>query len=443
MRRLLVVIGFLVALWAADSMAAPHAEGCAFSNPPTTYETMQNRGLYMTGAELAGYNLIAPDDSFFGTAEIEVGTRQARGVAEVPYIPPTLLKAIGWIESSITQADWNTGFGAVGPALVSFDCGHGIMQVTSGMTRPVDESGPSAQQALVASHYLYNIARGAAILVAKWNAAPQFRPIAGTDTGGNPVIAENWYFAVWSYNGFTGPGARRSNHPLDPVYGAWPRTGYSCGPLGDGYGHHRGSYPYQELVFGCAARPPVVADQRLWPPLPLTLPDLSDPLWGGPLSLDNWNLCSVNRNCAAMDIPSPQPWHIDETPRPGAGTIAELRGSPALWVSDTTVDQVVNQVRLFNAGTGILAWQAKPQPSWISVDKQAGVALGPDVPCNPGAPCERSPVLTITVDAARAPPSGENGWVDIESLTTGQVWRVWVLRGDWLNRIGVPGTVSR
>ncbi len=443
MTRLLFAVAFLLALWAVDSMAAPHAEGCAFSTAPTTYETMESREAYMIGAELAGYNLIAPDDPFFGTPRVEVGVRSGRSVAEEPYVPPTLLKAIGWIESSITQADWNTGFGAVGPALISFDCGHGIMQITSGMTSPLDGGWPSTQQSLVATHYLYNIARGAAILVANWNASPAFRPIAGTDTGGDPTIAENWYFAVWSYNGFTGPGARRSNHPLDPVYGAWPRTGYSCGPLDDGYGHSRGNYPYQELVFGCAARPPSVDDQQLWTPLPLSLPDLNDELWGGPLSLDNWSLCSVQRDCAAMDIPSPLPSHTDATLRPGAGVVAVLQGSPTLWVSHTSVDQVVNQVTISNTGDGLLAWRAKPEPSWISLDKQAGVALGPDVPCNAGAPCERVPTLTITVDAARAPPSGQDGWVDIESLTTGQVWRVWVVRGDWLNRVGVPGTISR
>ena len=44
------------------------------------------------------------------------------------------------------------------------------------------------------------------------------RPIAGTDTNSNPAILENWYFTIWGYNGFTGPGANISNHPLDPVF---------------------------------------------------------------------------------------------------------------------------------------------------------------------------------------------------------------------------------
>ena len=164
-----------------------------------------------------------------------------------------------------TQTTRDAPFGGIGPALISFDCGHGIMQVTSGMTVPLGDDGrASPEQLLVATHYAYNIARGAAILADKWNAAPEYRPIAGTDTDSDPSIVENWYFAVWSYNGFTGPGAKRSNHPMDPVYGAWPRTPYSCGAANDGYGHNRGSYPYQELVWGCATRPPVVDGRQLW-----------------------------------------------------------------------------------------------------------------------------------------------------------------------------------
>lgn len=437
MRRLLLVSAFLVAAWAASSLAAPQAQGCAFPTAPTTYEAGLDRGAYLIGLELASYNMIAPDDTFFGTPMVEIGTRSDRRVADEPYVPPTLLKAIGWIESHLTQADWNTPFGAVGPALISFDCGHGIMQITSGMTSPADSGWPSSQQSLVATHYLYNIARGAAILVAKWNGAPQVRPIAGTDTDSDPTIVENWYFAVWSYNGFTGPGANRSNHPADPIYRDWPRTGFSCGPADDGYGHTY-AYPYQELVFGCAARPPSVGDQELWTPLALSLPDLNDSKWGDPLSLDNF-VFPFER----MDVPTPRPWHRDPTPRPADAVAAFLLGSPSLRVSWAEVTGQVNEVTISNTGSGLLAWRARPEQPWISVDKQAGVALAPDVPCIGGAPCERSPTLSISVNPAVAPPTQEDGWVAIESLTTGRLWRVRVVRGDWPNRIGLPGTISR
>ncbi len=440
MRRLLLLAAFLLAVWAASSMASPRVQGCAFSVTPTTYEPPRNRAAVLAGLDLAGFNMIAPDDSFFGTPLVETGTRANRRLAYEPYIPPTLLKAIAWIESSMTQADWNTPFGAVGPALISFDCGHGIMQVTSGMTSPADNGWPSRQQALVATHYLYNIARGAAILVSKWNAASEARPVAGTDTEGSPRIVENWYFAVWGYNGFTGPGANRSNHPADPVYAEWPRTGYSCGPLDDGYGHSYANYPYQELVYGCASRPPSVDGHQLWTPpnVPYALPDLSDPRWAGPLSLDNWAACSGGSDCSAMDIPSPLPWHYDQTPRPGDGVADYLLGSPVLVASRNAVSQPENRVAISNAGTGILAWRARPGQSWIGVNKQAGVALGLDVPCAAGAPCDRSPILTITIEDEDVDAPG---WVDIESLTTGEVWRISVVAGS-MRDVNCDGAVN-
>ncbi len=438
MRRLLLVSAFLLMAWAVSSLAAPHAQGCAFSRTPTTYEAMRDRAAFLTGLDLAAYNMLFPDDTFFGTPRVESGTRSDRRVADEPYVPPTLLKAIGWIESGLAQAARSVPWGAVGPTLISFDCGHGIMQITSGMTSPADDGWPSTQQSLIATHYLYDIGRGAAILLAKWNGAPEVRPIAGTDTDSDPTIVENWYFAVWSYNGFTGPGANRSNHPMDPIY-EWPRTGFSCGPADDGYGHTY-AYPYQELVFGCAARPPSVDGQQLWTPLPLSLPDLDDPEWSDPLSLSNFTSSDWYRR---MDMPTPRPWHRDQTPRPAAGVAAFLLSSPSLNVSHAEVTGQANELTIFNSGSGLLAWRAKPEQRWISVDKQAGVALAPSVPCTDGAPCERSPTLTITVNPALAPPTEEDGWVTIESLTTGRLWRVRIVRGDWPNRIGVPGTISR
>ena len=117
------------------------------------------------------------------------------------------------------------------------------------MTTPLGEGDyegyASPEQLLVATNYVYNIARGAVILAVKWNAAPENRPIAGTDTNSDPALVENWYFAVWSYNGFTGPGAKRSNHPMDPIYGGWPRVPYSCGLGNEGFCDKLGEHPLQ------------------------------------------------------------------------------------------------------------------------------------------------------------------------------------------------------
>jgi hypothetical protein len=68
------------------------------------------------------------------------------------------------------------------------------------------------------------------------------------------------------------------------------------------------------------------------------------------------------------------------------------------------------------------------------------VALASSMPCSPGAPCERSPTLSISIDPARAPPNGE-GHVRIENLLNGQATIIQVIRGNPNYRYftGVPG----
>jgi hypothetical protein len=417
MRRAVIAIVALTALaLALPSMSAPSAEGCAFSRTPTAYEGPRDRSIYLLAEEAAGYNMIAPSDTFFGTPTLEVGTRANRGPSPDPYIPPRILKPIGYIESALAQAASSVPWGAVGPALVSFDCGHGIMQITSGMTSPQDGSRPSKNQALVATHFLYNVGRGAAILTDKWNYAPEVRPIAGTDTNSTPRIGENWYFALWSYNGFTGPGANRSNHPMDPIYAAWPRVGFSCGPADDGFGHSYGNYPYQEIIFGCARRPPSVDGARLWQPWELSLPNLNSSTWRNPLSLSNFTSSDGYRR---MDMPSPSPAHTDSTPRPSQATVNFLRADPRVAVSRNLVDGNASQVTISNSGSGIVPWRINVGQSWISVDKQGGVALSSNAYCS--STCQRTATITI-----RSSQQSRPGWVDVENLITGGKQRITV-----------------
>ena len=180
LRLALALVGGLLAA-TAGRPAPAHAEGCAFPFTPTSYEDLKDRKLFTDTIELAAFNMLFPDDPYFGLPDLEFGPRNARQT-EAGKIPTVLLKAIGWIESSITQAAGHVPFGSIGPALVSFDCGHGVAQVTSGMTVPAGEDGRgSPEQALVASHFAYNIARGAFILADKWNDAPEKRPISLPD----------------------------------------------------------------------------------------------------------------------------------------------------------------------------------------------------------------------------------------------------------------------
>ncbi len=171
------------------------------------YEDADWQTTYGRTLVLAGLDKLFADVPGFDLPQLETGGRSAgSGQLTNPYIPPTLLKAIAWIESSWAQADYSVPYGAVGPALISHDCGYGIMQITSGMQNT--SGAPSLGQAMIGGHYAFNIARGARILAEKWNAAPTYRPIVGNR---DRTIVENWYYAVWSYNGFS-----FKNHPLNP-----------------------------------------------------------------------------------------------------------------------------------------------------------------------------------------------------------------------------------
>jgi hypothetical protein len=375
--------------------------GCAFSQPPTTYEAPEDRGLYLKAMDLAGFNMLAPGDQYFSRPSISVGVRTNRTSLGGTYVPPTLLKAISWIETNMAQGAGSLPFGAIGPALIAFDCGVGLTQVTSGMTAPLGEAGqPTNQQALVATHFAYNIARGASLLLDNWNAAPDNRPIVGIDTNSDPSYVENWYYAVWGYNGFTGLGTNRSNHPLDPVYGTWPRTPYSCAAANDGLGHNRSLYPYQELVYGCMAHPPTVLGQPLWTAIPATLPDLNNPYWRKPLDPRNFQ-----SPFSGMDLPTPKPDHLDPGARPDASTLAVVLGQPALSVNHPIALVTVTggvpapaTITIANAGTGIEAWRVSADKPWVHLSQQAGVAVGPDLPCASMAPCERTTSLVISID---------------------------------------------
>ena len=158
-------------------------------------------------------------------------------------VPCVVLKAIGYTESRWRQVKASPG--KTGSTLISFDCGYGVMQITSGMG-----GGAGFDPKRVANSYEYNIGTGAKILVDKWN-------VTSTIGERDPDVAEDWYFAVWAYNGFSfinNPNNPRYDPNRVPFSGSQPRT----------------RYPYQEIVWGYAAHPP---SPEFWDATPLTLPN--------------------------------------------------------------------------------------------------------------------------------------------------------------------------
>ena len=184
------------------------------------------------------------------------------------YIPPTLLKAIAWTESSWRHAAYEVPRGMTGRTLTSSSCAFGVMQILTDM----DIRGePTARQALVGREYRYNVAAGARILAEKWNLGPSALPVVRPR---QPQILEDWYFAVWAYHCY---GARCTqlglhDNPDDPAL-TWPRPIYNSPEQLSSRGRFtRSDYPYQELVFGLIQHPPRADGVPVWRALPVQLP---------------------------------------------------------------------------------------------------------------------------------------------------------------------------
>lgn len=430
-----------LALVTAIAMLAPDAprtaEACAFTPwHPHAYEADQQRTRYNAAIDAASVNRLLPNDAFFALPPIERGTRANR-TPGAPFIPAVLLKSIAWTESTMTQAARAVAFDSVGPGQISFDCGHGIMQVTTGMTTPLGADGTaSSRQASIATHFAYNIARGAQILAEKWNAAPDQIPVAGIDTNSDPAILENWYFATWAYNGFTGPGANISNHPADPQFAGWPRPSFVC----DGT-QARNRYPYQELVWGCMKSPVQRNNVPLWQAVAATLPDLTNPIMARALSVTNWAY-----PYSAMDIPTPQPAHLIQPPA-NIQSPVQLLGAPVFQTSAQRLTINVNAtgtasrgtVRIRNAGTGVMTWIATTNDRFLVLSPPAGVAVGTDLRCVGAEECPDG-TLVVTVNPTLLPASRANGTITLSSPNGGgqQVTITVDVSAEFA--IGAPGT---
>ena len=130
-------------------------------------------------------------------------------------VPPELVKAIAWQESSWRQfrtADDPSGLWKKGDPVVSFDGGIGIMQIT--------EPNMTADRELrLKEDIRYNIQEGLRILKEKWSYSSWGRipKINGNDMN----VIEDWYFAVMAYNGISrrnDPQYYPSNTYQDVIY---------------------------------------------------------------------------------------------------------------------------------------------------------------------------------------------------------------------------------
>lgn len=183
------------------------------------------------------------------------GCGHPKPLTEVPAkFPCHVLKAIAMRESFWQQFCVPTGPGSEKGkperTIVSFDCGYGIGQVTSGMH--VGEN-PAFDRQRVAGDATYNLATGTLILLSKWRAAD----CVGDN---DPTLVEDWYTAIWAYNGFA-----YSNNPNNPNLDS-NRGVY------DPDVHSGASHTYQEFVYGWMEHP---HDDR-WAVLAAAYPNRGD-----------------------------------------------------------------------------------------------------------------------------------------------------------------------
>ena len=356
---------------------------------------------------LAAINQLAPGDPDFELPVLTVGPQRIED--RTATIPAQVLYGIAWVESHLTQADGRVPYDSQGPTLISFDCGYGVMQITSSIVH--DGRLPSRYEALVASHFAYNIAAGARILVEKWN--NELFPTVGEN---DPSYIESWYYALWAYNGWAG-----INHPEHPSNDPF-RTPYNCGAPGNGY-------PYQEKVLGCIVDPPSRGGVQLWQPTPVQLPNRTSLTGAGqPLNL-NVFFAGLD-NLYYHPGGNPPPFAEMDMPLPGGsarigpaaiGNPAALRqqvlGVPSGRTSESELELSSSQLatgsvplEIHNDGTGLLAWRIVEAPSWLDVDVDGGVAVGAGY--RPGGRASPS-VLRISAAAGGVPEGTHLGRITI------------------------------
>jgi MYXO-CTERM domain-containing protein len=211
-----------------------------------------------------------------------------------PVFPCELVKAMMYLESTWRQfCVPDSPLDQVGKSsrtVISFDCGYGISQVTSGMHQG---ETTSFDRTRVAKEPFYNLATGLKILAGKWSAT--------ACVGDNqPLIIESWYTAVWAYNGLS-----YINNPNNPNYdadrGVWKPS-------------VRNPAPYQEKVFGFLEAPPSTNHWAVVKPGYPKLSDIGNSSGPGALPLPKCasptscaNTRGPNKTACTKDTVQPQP----------------------------------------------------------------------------------------------------------------------------------------
>ncbi len=146
------------------------------------------------------------------------GTCQ-QGATGKAHVSAAILHGIAFVESNWHQfntTDYQVNGEAVGTPVESFDGGWGEYQQTWGMPPQCQTINNCRSDATrIENDQSYNIGVGTQSLISAWNGTAGV--ISASDPN-DPYKANDWFFAVWAYNGSYG------NNPIDvasSVYGQW------------------------------------------------------------------------------------------------------------------------------------------------------------------------------------------------------------------------------
>ncbi|WP_328299176.1 DUF6531 domain-containing protein [Streptomyces sp. NBC_00435] len=335
-------------------------------------------------------------------------------------VPRSLYQAIVAQESNYSQASWHALPGIAGGALVGDyygaggsithmdyakgDCGYGLGQVTSGMSKG-DTTYSVNGQTKIAVDYQENVSAGLQILQKTWN---QLYDAGITVNGGNPRYLENWYLAAWAYNSGIQPNAKFGNTtgcvPSPTCVGAdgtWG-LGWSNNPANPDYppvrapylrssyadASHPASWPYQERIMGWMGQPILRFNQpayakpdyhggKTWLQIPpvgafCTADNKCDPTgaqnpknctlaslqcwWHSPVTFiaDCATTCATSAYTAAAG--SSEPAMVAPHPHPPTCSLDSSKVSNAGYGAPIIVDESQSQPPLNRAGCGSSNW---------------------------------------------------------------------------------------
>ncbi len=141
------------------------------------------------------------------------------GAVGTPHVSAAILHGMAYVESNWHQfntMDYQVNGEAIGTPIKSWDGGWGEFQQTWAMPPQCQAINNCRSDATkIQQEQSYNIGTGVQSLITAWNGTAG---VASSTDPNDPYKANDWFFAVWAYNGAYG------NNPNDvpsSVYGHW------------------------------------------------------------------------------------------------------------------------------------------------------------------------------------------------------------------------------